>query len=92
MSAVSIKLPPVLGAFCGGQARLSVAGATVGEALLALQADYPAVAARVLDPEGRVRRHVNVFVGTRNIRDLEGLATPVASGEVLSIIPAVAGG
>jgi len=92
MSAVTIRLPPVLGAFCGGQAQLAVSGATVGEALLALQAGYPAVAARVLDPEGRVRRHVNIFVGTRNIRDLEGVATPLAAGDLLSIIPAVAGG
>jgi molybdopterin converting factor small subunit len=47
---------------------------------------------RLLDAEGGLRPYVNVFVGRANIRGLQGLSTPVATGEVVSILPAVAGG
>jgi molybdopterin converting factor small subunit len=46
----------------------------------------------VLGPEGELRSFVNVFVGSRDVRALAGLATPLADGDVLAIIPAVAGG
>jgi molybdopterin converting factor small subunit len=46
----------------------------------------------VRDELGRTRTHVNLFVGAENVRDLDGLATPIKPGEELSIIPAISGG
>jgi molybdopterin converting factor small subunit len=88
--AVVVHLPGPLAPFAGGQSRLSLPGTrTVGEALRALP---PGVRDRVLDEQGRVRPHVNVFVGTESIRDTGGLETPLGSGAELHIIAAVSGG
>jgi len=92
MSKVCIKLPSALRTFCDGQPTVSVQAETVLDALLALQQRHPGVGARILDPDGCLRRHVNIFVGHDNIRDLDGLATPVLAHQVISVIPAVAGG
>lgn len=53
---------------------------------------FPMIENRLLDDAGRVRRHVNMIVGERDIRGLDGLQTQLESGDELLIIPAVAGG
>ena len=65
---------------------------TVGDALGALWARYPGARDRVLTEQGDLRLHVNVFVGRESIRFTGGLATPVADGAEISILPAVSGG
>jgi molybdopterin converting factor small subunit len=65
---------------------------TVGEALSALWAMHPSLRDRVLDEQGQVRPHVNVFVGAESIRDGGGLAMPITDTCVIAIIPAVSGG
>lgn len=66
--------------------------ATVGAVLDALDAAAPAVGRRLRDEAGNVRRHVNVFVGADNQRDLDGVATVVPEGADVSVMPAVSGG
>lgn len=66
----------------------SVDGATVGDVVLALDARWPGVSDRVLEPGPAIRRHINVFVDGQPA----DLATPVADAGVVHIIPAVAGG
>ncbi|MCU1502454.1 MAG: thiamine S protein [Ilumatobacteraceae bacterium] len=66
--------------------------ATVAAVLDGLAAQHPALERRVRDEQGRVRAHVNLFVGSDNVRDRDGPATPIGAGDVLSIIPAVSGG
>ena len=92
MSRVTVRIPPPLRPFAGQAAELEVEGTTVGEALARLGEGREALLSRVLTPEGELRPYVNVFVGERNTRHLDGLATPLADGEVVAIIPAVAGG
>ncbi len=88
--AVVVHLPGPLTPYAGGLARVSLAAPrTVGEALHALP---PGVRDRVLDEQGRVRPHVNVFVGTDSIRDTDGLETPLAHGAEIHVIAAVSGG
>jgi molybdopterin converting factor small subunit len=65
---------------------------TVGSVLDALAVDHPALERRVRDELGRTRVHVNLFVGSNNVRDLDGLGTPITPGDELSIIPAISGG
>lgn len=89
---VTVRIPPPLRAHAGDQASLSVAGATVGEVLACLARDYPALGQRVLTPEGRVRPYVNIFVGEQSMTARGGPDASVADGEVIAIIPAVAGG
>ena len=66
-------------------------GATVGEALNSLYAQHGELRARIADDGGGLRRFVNVYLGGEDIRFLEGLETPVADGDELTILPAVAG-
>ena len=65
---------------------------TVGNVLDAVAAAHPAVGRRVRDEAGGLRRHVNVFVGPDNARDLDGAATVVPDGAEVALLPAVSGG
>ena len=90
--AVNVRIPTQLRELSGGAAEVDVAGATVAEVLKQLEADHPGFAARLYDDQGELRRFVNVFVADEDIRFLRGLETPVSEGQVVSIVPAVAGG
>ncbi|TXF12393.1 ubiquitin-like small modifier protein 1 [Pelomicrobium methylotrophicum] len=92
MSTVKIRIPMPLRTYTGGAEEVEVTAATVGEALQALGRRYEGLLPRVLGPDGELRQFVNVFVAGRNVRSLSGLATPIADGDVVSIVPAVAGG
>ncbi len=89
---VTVRVPTTLRTLTGGEAELQVEGATVGDVLKNLDAAHPGIASRLLDDSGSLRRFVNVFVADDDIRFLQGLDTPVPDGEVVAIIPAVAGG
>lgn len=89
---VILHLPLALREFADGRDRLSLPGARVSGMLRALQAGFPLVGARVLEAGGGLRRHVNLFLGEQNIRDLQGMETPLSEGDELFLIPAVAGG
>ncbi len=91
---VTFRLAGFLRSFAegAGAVRLDVRGGTVGDALRALGERHPGVSSRVLDEQGSLRRHVNVFVGDRNIRDTGGLATSLLDGSEISLLAAVSGG
>ena len=90
--SIAVKVPTILRTYTGGSAEVTVAGATLAEAIADLDAQYPGIGARVLDEDGRLRRFVNVYVNDDDVRFLEDLATPTPDGSNVSIIPAVAGG
>ncbi|HEY1989189.1 MAG TPA: ubiquitin-like small modifier protein 1 [Acidimicrobiales bacterium] len=90
--SISIRVPAQLRTLTGGAGEVAVEGSTVGEALKALDAAHPGFAGRLFDDAGQLRRFVNVFLTDEDVRFLDGLNTPVADGETLSIVPAVAGG
>ncbi|HEY5097918.1 MAG TPA: ubiquitin-like small modifier protein 1 [Acidimicrobiales bacterium] len=90
--SVNVRVPTQLRTLTGGVGEISVEGSTVGEALKALDVAHPGFAERIFDDRGDLRRFVNVFLADEDVRFLDGLATPVADGQTLSIVPAVAGG
>jgi molybdopterin converting factor small subunit len=92
MSDATIRIPTPLRGFTKGADEVRVRASTVGEALANLGEQAPGILERVLDKDGRLRPFVNVFVGSADARSLQGLATPIEPGAVLSIVPAVAGG
>jgi len=53
---------------------------------------YPSLHRNICDETGAVRRHVNLFVNTANVRDLDGVETALGPGDVVTILPAVSGG
>ena len=90
---IAFLIPGYLRQYTDGAARVeTAAAATVGEALQRLWRAQPGVRDRVVDEQGNVRPHVNVFVGTESIRFTGGLATPVSDGAEIWIVPAVSGG
>jgi molybdopterin synthase sulfur carrier subunit len=78
----------------GGRRHVDVetSGSTLQDALEALFAAHPGIRDRVLTERGEIREHINVFVGKNEARRAGGLATPLAEGMVISIIPAISGG
>jgi molybdopterin converting factor small subunit len=89
---IIVRIPTQLRALSGGDAEVKVEGADVGAALAALEAKHPGFHGRLFDDDGKLRRFVNVFVADEDVRFLNGLDTPLTEGQVVSIIPAVAGG
>jgi len=90
--AVVVKIPTQLRAAAEGDSEAQLDGATVQEVLDGLYARYGELRERISDEDGSLRRFVNVYVAGEDIRFLDGLATPVADGTEMTILPAVAGG
>lgn len=90
--SVRVRIPAPLRAATAGQSEVSVVGADLASCLTQLEDRFPAIRARLRDPEGELRRFVNLYLNGEDIRFLQGLDTPVKPGDELSIIPAVSGG
>lgn len=92
--AVRVRIPATLRDLPGVQAVVALPGSpgTVSDALEALCRELPSLRLRILTESGRVREHVQVFVGVESIRYTGGLATAVPDGAEISIVPAVSGG
>jgi len=92
--SVVVIVPPLLRELAGGRGEVELAGApaTVGEALQALFAAHPGLRDRLVGETGRVREHINVFVGGENILYTGALDTPLADGVEVTILPAISGG
>ena len=89
---ITIHVPGPLRAYCAGKAQLSVAARTVLDALQDLERSQSALYRNICDETGKVRRHLNVFVNSSHVRDLNGVDTALTTGDVLTILPAVSGG
>ena len=91
-TTITIHVPTQLRATCEGASELSLSAASMRDALGELERRYPELYTSVCDETGAVRRHVNLFVNSSNVRDREGLDTRLAPGDVIMILPAVSGG
>jgi len=76
----------------GGAKTVEVAPGSLSDVIAQLESAYAGFADRLLDESGDLRKFVNIFVDDDDVRYLDGLATDVADGITVSIIPAVAGG
>lgn len=91
--AVEVRLPTVLRQFAGGRASIDAAGSTLGEVLADLGGRFPGMAEQISPSEsGELPRFVNVYLNDEDVRYLDNLDTAVNEGDVISILPAVAGG
>jgi sulfur-carrier protein len=87
-----VKIPPVLRASVGGQREVSASGDNVAEVLAALVEAHPGTRSQLFGADGELNRYVNVYLGDEDVRVLDGLQTAVSEGDVLVILPAMAGG
>jgi molybdopterin synthase sulfur carrier subunit len=89
---VTFQIPGALRAYCAGASQLPISAPTVRAALEVLERSQSDLYRNVCDETGAVRRHLNVFVNADNVRDLNGIDTQLAAGDVVTILPAVSGG
>ncbi len=89
---VEVKVPTILRQTTGGEPVVAGEGATVRALLDDLERRYPGFARRVVADDGGLHRFVNVYVNDEDVRYLGSLETEVNDGDVVSILPAVAGG
>ena len=92
--SVTVHIPGPLRGFSQGRGEVQLSGSptTLRDALELLWAAYPGLRDRILNEEGQLRAHINIFVGDESIRYTGGLATPVPASAQISIIPAISGG
>ena len=86
MPRVCLREP--LKRLAGNRAEHELAGATVGDALVALEREHPQLDGWILDERGHVRRHIAVFVAGES----GGEDTPVGPGDAVDVLPAISGG
>ncbi|MGD0588015.1 MAG: molybdopterin-synthase adenylyltransferase MoeB [Thermoplasmata archaeon] len=92
MPKATVKVPTPLRSFTGGASELSLEGTTVGAVIRGLAEANPALKHHLFTPEGRLRNFVTVYLNDEDIRYLEREATVLKEGDIVSIVPAVAGG
>jgi sulfur-carrier protein len=88
----TIKIPPVLRGSVGGAKEIEADGANVGELLQGLASQHPETRSQLFSEAGELNRYVNVYLNDEDVRVLDGLETPVGSGDTVVILPAMAGG
>jgi adenylyltransferase/sulfurtransferase len=90
--SVTVSIPTPLRSFTGGHDAVAVPGGTVGEVLDGLLAAHTGLRRHLVQDDGRLRTFVNLYLNDTDIRQLESTATPVSAGDVLTIVPSIAGG
>ncbi|MGB8645213.1 MAG: MoaD/ThiS family protein [Anaerolineae bacterium] len=86
-----VKIPTPLRRHTQGAAQVQVEGNQVGEALAYLLGRFPAIGERLFDSHGQVKSHLIVYVNNEDIRVLNGLDTPLHDGDLMILLPALAG-
>jgi MoaD family protein len=90
--SVKVNVPPALRDLTGGAVDVEASGLTISSLFEALEAKYPGGKSRLLEPDGRLKLHVTVFVNGYDARRLNGMDTPLSDGDLVTIVAAMAGG
>ena len=88
----TVRIPPVLRPSTGGEKEVDAAGDNVGDVLRSLAGQHPSTQSQLFADGGELNRYVNVYLNDEDVRVLNGLDTTVSEGDVLVILPAMAGG
>ena len=97
--AVEVRIPTILRTYTGGEKAVSGQGTTLSEVIDDVEGRHPGLRARIVDGtpgtgtgSASLRRFVNVYVNDEDVRFSGGLSSPVTDGDVVVVLPAVAGG
>lgn len=90
--SVQVLIPTPLQKFTGDEASVTLEAATIDELIWALEKRFPGIRGRLCDEAGALRRFINIYVNSEDIRFLNHQATVLSDGDEVSIVPAVAGG
>ncbi|MFN8168151.1 MAG: MoaD/ThiS family protein [Candidatus Nanopelagicales bacterium] len=89
--AIEVRIPTILRTYTGGERAVEASGDTLRAVLADLDARYAGIQDRIVDEAG-LRRFVNVYLNDEDVRFLDGIDTKVGDGDVVTVLPAVAGG
>jgi MoaD family protein len=90
--AITVLIPTPLQKFTREEASVTLEATSVDALLQALEGRYPGILQRLCDESGKLRRFLNVYVNSEDIRFLDHQTTSLKDGDEVSIVPAVAGG
>ena len=90
--ALKVRIPSPLRALTGGKGEVDGKGTNIQELIENLERTFPGLKTRLCDDTGDLRRFVNIYVNEEDIRFLKGRDTMLKEGDVVSIVPAIAGG
>lgn len=89
--AIEVRIPTILRSYTDGAKTVEGAGSSLDELIADLDSRHPGLRERIVE-DGQLRRFVNVYLNDEDVRFLGGIATPVADGDTVTVLPAVAGG
>ena len=92
MVETTVRIPTPLRSYAGGVPQVTVEADTVGSAVRSLTDRHPELRRHLLTPDGKLRSFVSVYLNDKDVRTLQRDATPLSAGDVVSIVPAIAGG
>ena len=90
--SVQVLIPTPLQKFTANEATLELEATNINGLLQAMEARFPGILERLCDEKGKLRRFLNIYVNSEDIRFLDHQTTPLKDGDEVSIVPAVAGG
>ncbi|WP_017305308.1 MoaD/ThiS family protein [Spirulina subsalsa] len=90
--AIKVLVPTTLQKFTNNQAVIETTASNITELIEVLEKDHSGIKDRICDETGKIRRFLNFYVNSEDIRFLENMDTPLSDGDEVSIVPAVAGG
>ena len=89
---IQVLIPTPLQQFTANEAVLKLDAADVNQLIHRIDERFPGFKARLCDDSGKLRRFLNVYINSEDIRFLDNQATLLKEGDEVSIVPAVAGG
>jgi sulfur-carrier protein len=89
--AIEVRIPTILRSYTGGEKAVEASGTTLNEVIEDLESNHSGLKERLIE-DGELRRFVNVYVNDEDVRFLGALDAKLADGDVVAILPAVAGG
>ncbi len=92
MAKVTVRIPTALRRVTQGQGEVQIEANSIAELIDNLEKEFPGIKERLVEESGEIRKFVNFFVNDEDIRFLQGKDTPLKDGDVVAIIPAIAGG
>jgi len=90
--AIEVKIPTILRTYTGGEKAVEAKGDTLSALIDDLDANHSGLKGRLITEEGALHRFVNVYVNDEDVRFTGSLDTPLKDGDVVTVLPAVAGG
>lgn len=87
-----IRIPSVLRSYFDGQLEVQVQGETIKAVMEDLRYCYPSIQEHFFKQDGSLREYIHLYHQGCDIRSMEGMDTKIGAGDIISIVPSIAGG